>query len=128
MATQVEAMGMRLLRGFDEEAKGNTETAVLAGKRPNEQASYYGSEDYEVALRHLFDSGYLRSTSIVGGEGYSITVAGKDRVPKGDPGRLAMPVKGLRVPDRSQGTLGRAFRGRTLGPRTPARVFRTPRK
>jgi hypothetical protein len=39
MATQVEAMGMRLLRGFDEKAKGNTETAVLAGKRPNEQAS-----------------------------------------------------------------------------------------
>jgi hypothetical protein len=30
---------MRHLRGFDEKAKGNTETAVLAGKRPNEQAS-----------------------------------------------------------------------------------------
>jgi hypothetical protein len=31
--------GRAALAGFDEEAKGNTETAVLAGKRPNEQAS-----------------------------------------------------------------------------------------
>jgi hypothetical protein len=30
MAT--EAMGVRLLRAFEEEAKGNTETAVLAGE------------------------------------------------------------------------------------------------
>ena len=39
MATEVEAMGMLLLRGFDEGVKGNTETAVFVGKQPNEQAS-----------------------------------------------------------------------------------------
>jgi hypothetical protein len=74
MATEV--MGMRLLRGFEEEAKGNTETAVLAGEAARRVGFDYGSEDYEAALRYLLDSGYLRPAAIVAGDGYSITAAG----------------------------------------------------
>jgi hypothetical protein len=80
MATEVETMGVRLLRAFDEEAKGNTETAVLAAEAARRAGFDHGSEDYEVALRYLLDSGYLRSASIVGGEGYSITVAGVEKL------------------------------------------------
>jgi hypothetical protein len=83
MATEFEAMGVRLLRAFDEEAKGNTETAVLAGEAARKAGFDYGSENYEVALRYLLNSGYLRSNPTVGGEGYSITVAGKDRLSEG---------------------------------------------
>jgi hypothetical protein len=43
----------------------------------------HGSEDYEVALRYLLDSGYLRPTPAVGGEGFGITTAGKDRLSEG---------------------------------------------
>ena len=81
MATEV--MGVRLLRGFDEEARGNTETAVLAADAAQRAGFDHGSEDYEVALRYLLESGYLRPKPIVGGEGYSITAAGKDRVSEG---------------------------------------------
>jgi hypothetical protein len=45
MATKAEAMGVRLVRGFDEEAKGKTETAVLAGKAAQRAGFDYGSED-----------------------------------------------------------------------------------
>ena len=48
MATEVETMGVRLLRAFDEEAKGNTETAVLAAEAARRAGFDYGSEDYEV--------------------------------------------------------------------------------
>ena len=83
MATEVETMGVRLLRAFDEEAKGNTETAVLAAEAARRAGFDHGSEDYEVALRYLLDSGYLRPTSAVGGEGFGITTAGKDRLSEG---------------------------------------------
>ncbi len=80
MATEVEVLGERLLRGFNEEALGNTETAVVAAEAARRAGFDYGSEDYEVALRYLLDSGYLRSVAVVGGEGYSITVAGVEEV------------------------------------------------
>jgi hypothetical protein len=80
MATEVETMGVRLLRAFDEEAKGNTETAVLAAEAARRAGFDHGSEDYEVALGYLLDSGYLRPTPAVGGEGFGITTAGKNRL------------------------------------------------
>jgi hypothetical protein len=80
---ETEVMGVRLLRAFDEEAKGNTETAVLAGEAARRAGFDYGSENYEAALRYLLDSGYLRHNPTVGGEGYSITVAGKERLAGG---------------------------------------------
>jgi hypothetical protein len=83
MATEVETMGVRLLRAFDEEAKGNTETAVLAAEAARRAGFDHGSEDYEVALGYLLDSGYLRPTPAVGGEGFGITTAGKDRLSEG---------------------------------------------
>jgi hypothetical protein len=83
MATAVETMSVRLLRAFDEEAKGNTETAVLAAEAARRAGFDHGSEDYEVALRYLLDSGYLRPTPAVGGEGFGITTAGKDRLSEG---------------------------------------------
>ena len=83
MATEVETMGVRLLRAFDEEAKGNTETAVLAAEAARRAGFDHGSENYEVALRYLLDSGYLRPTPAVGGEGFGITTAGKDRLSEG---------------------------------------------
>ncbi len=76
MAAEVETMGVRLLRAFDEEATGNTETVVLAAEAARRAGFDYGSEDYEAALRYLLDSGYLRPAAVVGGEGYSVTVAG----------------------------------------------------
>jgi hypothetical protein len=83
MATEVETMGVRLLRAFDEEAKGNTGTAVLAAEAARRAGFDHGSEDYEVALGYLLDSGYLRPTPAVGGEGFGITTAGKDRLSEG---------------------------------------------
>jgi hypothetical protein len=80
MATEVEVLGERLLRGFNEEALGNTETAVVAAEAAQRVGFDYGSEDYEAALRYLLDSGYLRSATVVGGEGYSITVAGVEKL------------------------------------------------
>ena len=80
MATEVEVLAERLLRGFNEEALGNTETVVVAAEAAWRAGFDYGSEDYEAALRYLLDSGYLRPATIVGGEGYSITVAGVERL------------------------------------------------
>ena len=80
MATEVEILAERLLRGFNEEALGNTETVVVAAEAARRAGFDYGSEDYEAALRYLLDSGYLRPATIVGGEGYSITVAGVERL------------------------------------------------
>jgi hypothetical protein len=80
MATEIETMGVRLLRAFHEEARGNTETAVLAPDAASRAGFDHGSEDYELALRYLLDSGYLRPTPAVGGEGFAITTAGKDRL------------------------------------------------
>ncbi len=80
MATEVEVLGERLLRGFNEEALGNTETVVVAAEAARRAGFDHGSEDYEAALRYLLDSGYLRSATIVGGEGYSITVAGVEKL------------------------------------------------
>ncbi len=80
MATEVEVLGERLLRGFNEEALGNTETVVIAAEAARRAGFDHGSEDYEAALRYLLDSGYLRSATVVGGEGYSITVAGVEKL------------------------------------------------
>ena len=80
MATEVEVMGERLLRGFNEEALGNPETAVVAAEAAQRAGFDHGSEDYEAALRHPLDSGYLRPAAVVGGEGYSITVAGVEKL------------------------------------------------
>ena len=80
MATEVEVLGERLLRGFNEEALGNTETVVVAAEAARRAGFDHGSEDYEAALRYLLDSGYLRSAAVVGGEGYSITVAGVEKL------------------------------------------------
>ena len=80
MATEVEVLGERLLRGFNEEALGNTETVVVAAEAARRAGFDHGSEDYEAALRYLLDSGYLRSATVVGGEGYSITVAGVEKL------------------------------------------------
>jgi hypothetical protein len=80
MATEVEVMGERLLRGFNEEALGNTETAVVAAEAARRAGFDHGSEDYEAALSYLLDSGYLRPAAVVGGEGYSITVVGVEKL------------------------------------------------
>ena len=84
MANETEVMGVRLLRGFNEEAKGNTETAVLAAEAARQAGFDYGSEDYEAALRYLLDSGYLRPAAVVGGEAFSITSAGVERLTQGE--------------------------------------------
>lgn len=84
MANETEAMGVRLLQGFNEEAKGNTETAVLATAAARRASFDHGSEDYETALRYLLDSGYLRPAAVVGGEGFSITSAGVERLTQGE--------------------------------------------
>ena len=80
MATEVEVLGERLLRGFNEEALGNTETVVVAAEAARRAGFDHGSENYEAALRYLLDSGYLRPAAVVGGEGYSITVAGVEKL------------------------------------------------
>jgi hypothetical protein len=80
MATEVEVLGERLLRGFNEEALGNTETAVVAAEAARRAGFDHGSEDYEAALSYLLDSGYLRPAAVVGGEGYSITVVGVEKL------------------------------------------------
>ena len=49
---------------------------MLAQEAAHRVGFDYGSEDYEATLRCLLDSGYLRPTTVVGGDGYSITVAG----------------------------------------------------
>jgi hypothetical protein len=83
MATEVEVLGERLLRGFNEEALGNTETVVIAAEAAQRAGFDHGSEDYEAALRYLLNSSYLRSATVVGGEGYSITVAGLEKLARG---------------------------------------------
>ena len=83
MATEIETMGVRLLRAFHEEARGNTETAVLAAEAARRAGFDHGSDDYEVALHYLLDSAYLRPIAAVGGEGFGITTAGKDRLSEG---------------------------------------------
>jgi hypothetical protein len=80
MATEIEVLGERLLRGFNEEALGNTETVVVAAEAARRTGFDHGSEDYEAALGYLLDSGYLRPATVVGGEGYSITVAGVEKL------------------------------------------------
>ena len=80
MATEVEVLGERLLRGFNEEALGNTETVVVAAEAARRAGFDHGSENYEAALGYLLDSGYLRPATVVGGEGYSITVAGVEKL------------------------------------------------
>jgi hypothetical protein len=91
MAAEVETMGVRLLRAFGEEATGNTETVVLAAEAARRAGFDYGSEDYEAALRYLLDSGYLRPAPAVGGEGFGITTAGKDRLSGGSQDRPPRP-------------------------------------
>ena len=80
MATEVEVLAERLLRGFNEEALGNTETVVVAAEAARRAGFDHGSEVYEAALRYLLDSAHLRPAAVVGGEGYSVTVAGVEKL------------------------------------------------
>ena len=84
MTNETEVMGVRLLRAFNEEAIGDTDTAVLAEDAARRAGFDYGSEDYEAALRYLLDSGYLRPAAVVGGEAFSITSAGVERLTQGE--------------------------------------------
>jgi hypothetical protein len=84
VTNEIEVLGVRLLRAFNEEAIGDTDTAVLAEDAARRAGFDYGSDDYEAALRYLLHSGYLRPAAIVGGEGFSITSAGVKRLSRGE--------------------------------------------
>ncbi len=77
---EAEIMGVRLLRGFSEEALDNPQTAVVGADAARRAGFDHGSRDFEVALRWLLESGYLRPAAIVGGEGFAITSAGVERL------------------------------------------------
>ena len=73
VANDVEALGIRLLRAFDEEALGDPRTAELAEDTAHRAGFDYGSPDFEAALQYLLQRGYLASHYIVGGEAYALT-------------------------------------------------------
>lgn len=73
MPNEAEVLGIRLLRAFDEEAIGDPRTAVLAEDAARRAGFDYGSPDFDAALQHLLQRGYLVSHYIVGGEAYAIT-------------------------------------------------------
>ena len=61
MPNEVEALGMRLLRAFDEETIDNPRTAVLAEDAARRAGFDYGSPDFDAALQYLLQCGYLAS-------------------------------------------------------------------
>ncbi len=83
MASEVEVLGVRLLRGFGEEALGNAETVVVSDDAALRAGFDPGSEDHEAALRYLLNSGYLNPGAAVGGDAYRITAAGLQRLAEG---------------------------------------------
>lgn len=80
MANDVEVLGMRLLRAFDEEAIGDPETAILAEDVARRAGFDYGAEDFDAALQYLLGRGWLKSHRIVGGEAYMITPEGLEKL------------------------------------------------
>ena len=83
MPNEVEALGMRLLRAFDEEDIDNPRTAVLAEDAARRAGFDYGSPDFEAALQYLLQRGYLVSHYIVGGEAYTLTPEALEKLSKG---------------------------------------------
>ena len=82
MANEIEVLGMRLLGAFDEEAIGDPQTAVLARHTARRAGFDYGSPDFDAALQHLLQRGYLLSHYIVGGEAYAITLEALEQLSK----------------------------------------------
>ena len=82
MPNEVEVLGIRLLRAFDEEAIDDPRTAVLAEDAARRAGFDYGSPDFDAALQHLLQRGYLVSHYIVGGEAYELTPEGLEKVSK----------------------------------------------
>jgi hypothetical protein len=78
----VEVLGIRLLRAFDEEAIDDPRTAVLAEDAARRAGFDYGSPDFDAALQYLLQRGYLVSHYIVGGEAYELTLQGIERLSK----------------------------------------------
>jgi hypothetical protein len=79
---EVEVLGMRLLRAFDDEAIDDARTAVLAEDAARRAGFDYGSPDFDAALQYLLQRGYLVSHYIVGGEAYTITPEALERLSK----------------------------------------------
>jgi hypothetical protein len=73
VSNEIEVLGLRLLRAFEEEAIDDTRTAVLAEDAARRVGFDYGSPDFDAALQYLLQRGYLLSHYIVGGEAYAIT-------------------------------------------------------
>jgi hypothetical protein len=73
VSNEIEVLGLRLLRAFEEEAIDDTRTAVLAEDAARRAGFDYGSPDFDAALQYLLQRGYLLSHYIVGGEAYAIT-------------------------------------------------------
>ena len=82
MANEIEVLGMRLLRAFEEEAIGEPRTAVLARNTSRRAGFDYGSPDFDAALQHPLQRGYLLSHYIVGGEAYAITLEAGEKLSK----------------------------------------------
>ncbi len=82
MANEIEVLGMRLLRAFEEEAIGEPRTAVLARNASRRAGFDYGSPDFDAALQHFVQRGYLLSHYIVGGEAYAITLEAGEKLSK----------------------------------------------
>lgn len=82
MANEIEVLGMRLLRAFEEEAIGEPRTAVLARNASRRAGFDYGSPDFDAALQYLLQRGYLLSHYIVGGEAYAITLEAGEKLSK----------------------------------------------
>jgi hypothetical protein len=82
VANDVEVLGMRLLRAFDEEAIGEPRTAVLARDAARRAGFDYGSPDFDAALQYLLQRGYLVSRYIVGGEAYALTLEALEKLSK----------------------------------------------
>jgi hypothetical protein len=82
VANEIEVLGMRLLGAFDEEAIGDPRTAVLARDTARRAGFDYGSPDFDAALQHLLQRGYLLSHYIVGGEAYAITLEALEQLSK----------------------------------------------
>jgi len=80
VVNDVEVLGMRLLRAFDEEAIGDPETAVLEEDAARRAGFDYGSEDFDATLQYLLQYGYLKSHYIVGGKAYMVTPEALERL------------------------------------------------
>jgi hypothetical protein len=82
VASDVEILGLRLLRAFEEEAIDDPRTAVLAVDAARRAGFDYGSPDFDIAVQYLLQCGYLVSHYIVGGEAYAITPEALEKLSK----------------------------------------------